>query len=197
LFIELTDHLRCPADHDEAFLVLIPISIENRRVVTGHLGCPVCERSFPIVEGVALFGRSGSGGGATPAAEPIDAEALAAFLGLEGPGGYVLMVGDVGRHAAALSALLPGIHFAVLNGPDGLIESAEVSLLVAPSAPIKRRSMRGVVLGGDSKAVGWQSEAARVLLPGLRAVGQGSVAVPDLETLASADGWWVARRSAN
>jgi hypothetical protein len=24
LFIELTDHLRCPNDHDESFLVLLP-----------------------------------------------------------------------------------------------------------------------------------------------------------------------------
>jgi hypothetical protein len=25
MFIELTDHFRCPADHDESFLVLLPI----------------------------------------------------------------------------------------------------------------------------------------------------------------------------
>jgi uncharacterized protein YbaR (Trm112 family) len=195
VFIELTDHLRCPADHDEAFLVLIPISIENRRVVAGHLGCPVCERSFPIIEGVAMFGRAGTSGGVAAGAEPIGAEALAAFLGLEGPGGYVLLVGDVARHVDGLSALLPGVHFAVLNGPDGLTESPAVSLLVAPSVPLKRRSMRGVVLGGDARALGWQSEAARVLLPGLRVVGQGEPAsLPEIDPMASAGGWWVGKR---
>lgn len=195
VFIELTDHLRCPADHEEAFLVLIPISIENRQVLAGHLGCPVCERSFPIIEGVAVFGRMGTSAEPAVGAEPIGAEALAAFLGLEGPGGYVLLVGDVAAHAHELASLVPGVHFAVVNGPEGVTESAAISLLVAPSVPLKSRSMRGVVLGGNARQVGWQSEAARVVLPGLRVVGQGEPAgLAELELLASAGGWWVGKR---
>ncbi len=42
MHIELTDLLRCPADHDEAFLVLLPDRMEGRRVLAGHLGCPMC-----------------------------------------------------------------------------------------------------------------------------------------------------------
>jgi len=175
--------------------VLIPISIENRQVVAGHLGCPVCERSFPIIDGLAVFGRMGPVATEPPKAEPVGAETLVAFLGLEGPGGYVLLVGDVGRHAAELAALLPGIHFVSLNGPEDLADGPGLSRLVAPSAPLKSRSMRGVVLGGDARRTGWQSEAARVVLPGLRVVGQGTPAsLPELEVLASAGGWWVARR---
>lgn len=196
MFIELTDHLRCPADHDEAFLVLMPIDLADRQVVSGHLGCPVCERTFPVIDGVAVFGSMGGqgGGGAEQSGSEVSADAIAAFLGLEGPGGYVLLVGDVGAQAPALSKLLPGVHFAVLNGPPDLADSVAVSRLVAPSVPLKTRSMRGVVLGADAPQLGWQSEAARVVLPGLRVVGQGTPAdLPELELLASAGGWWVAK----
>ena len=49
MFIELTDHLRCPADHDESFLVLLPLDLAGRDVVQGTLGCPVCQREYAIV----------------------------------------------------------------------------------------------------------------------------------------------------
>jgi len=57
--------------------------------------------------------------------------------------------------------------------------------------------MRGVVLGpGYAGDPHWVAEAARVLLPGLRVVGEG----PDpaggaLEVAASAEGVWVAVRA--
>ena len=54
MFIELTDHLRCPADHDEAFLVLLPDELDGRSVRTGTLGCPVCDRRFALRDGVLL-----------------------------------------------------------------------------------------------------------------------------------------------
>ena len=41
MFIELTDHLRCPADHEESYLVLLPDEIRERSVRAGRLGCPV------------------------------------------------------------------------------------------------------------------------------------------------------------
>ena len=79
MFIELTDHLRCPADHDEQFLVLIPELMDGRDVRQGSLGCPVCHRSFPIRDGVATFGRS-------PATDILStrltADAQAALAGL-------------------------------------------------------------------------------------------------------------------
>jgi uncharacterized protein YbaR (Trm112 family) len=195
VFIELTDHLRCPADHDEAFLVLIPVEVADRQVRSGHLGCPVCERSFPIVDGAAIFGGRGPEPTIASDAESVGAEGLAALLGLEGPGGYVLLIGDVGDYADTLATLLPGVHVAALNPSPAVTDSLAVSRLVAPSVPLKTRSMRGVILGGDARHLGWQSEAARVVLPGLRVVGQGTMAEGiGLEPLAAAGGWWVGRR---
>ena len=42
MFIELTDHLRCPEDHDEQFWCLLPDRLDGRSVKEGQLGCPVC-----------------------------------------------------------------------------------------------------------------------------------------------------------
>ena len=56
--------------------------------------------------------------------------------------------------------------------------------------------MRGVVLSGEfGSDPAWIREAARVLLPGLRVVGEG--ADPDsrlVDVIASAGGWWVGTR---
>ena len=53
--------------------------------------------------------------------------------------------------------------------------------------------MRGVVLGrGFADDPHWVSEAARVVLPGLRIVGEGKDPPDDLiELMASAEGVWV------
>ena len=50
MYIELTDHLRCPENHEERFLVLLPDRVEDRSVRTGQLGCPVCGRRTTNVE---------------------------------------------------------------------------------------------------------------------------------------------------
>jgi len=57
--------------------------------------------------------------------------------------------------------------------------------------------MRAVVLGAPFGAdPAWVAEAARVVLPGLRVVGQGAApTVAALDLLADAEGWWVAQRA--
>jgi uncharacterized protein YbaR (Trm112 family) len=196
VFIELTDQLRCPADHPESFLVLIPDEMERRRVVRGTLGCPVCHAEYRIEAGVADF--QGSAPPRRPAAAParrLDAGALLAFLALEGPGGYVGLVGEAGRYAGQLAELLPGVHLALVNPPAGIIASETSSVLRARRLPFKSRSLRGIVLGPPESAEGqWQADAVRAVLPGLRAVGDGAEPVLEgFELLGAAGGWWVGR----
>src|SRR5215203_2400803 len=93
MFIELTDHLRCPNDHDESFLVLLPDVIEGRSVQTGQLGCPICGRTFQLVDGVLDTGDSPPAGGIASA---LDAGTLTTLVGLHGQGGYLALVGAVG-----------------------------------------------------------------------------------------------------
>jgi hypothetical protein len=201
VFIELTDHLRCPAPHDEAFLVLVPYEMNGRAVWRGVLGCPICQREYRISQGVAVFelyGRTGHPAEVPPSDAPdrVDAGAIVAFLGLEGPGGYVGLFGSADRFAATLPAAVPGVHLVALNPREGMSGSETLSVLRGPNAPLKTGSLRGVVLGaGAAPDLQWQREAARVTLPGLRIVGEGgSPASTEVEVMGTADGWWVARR---
>jgi uncharacterized protein YbaR (Trm112 family) len=198
MFIELTDHLRCPRDHEQSFLVLVPDEMRGRQVVRGRLGCPVCQAEFPIVNGIAEFG----GQREARAPEPIragdpDPAAILAFLGIEGPGGYVALLGDAARFAVPLMDLLPGVHFVAVNPPSDSAPSERLSILRAPRLPLGRRAFRGVVVGRpEALDPTWRREALEALLPGLRAVGTG--AVPEaagFELLGQAGGWWVGRRT--
>lgn len=195
MFIELTDHLRCPADHDESFLVLLPDQVEGRSVQTGILGCPVCDRRFELHDGVL---DTGEGLSQAPDADPgkLTAEALAPLAGLSGPGGYLVLVG----HPAALwrdvAALVPGVALVAVNPPAEVVDEPGISVLRGARLTLKTNSMRGVVLGqpfGGDPA--WVREAARVVLPGLRVVGEGPDPDPEtIDLMASAGGVWVGTR---
>lgn len=176
MFIELTDMLRCPRDHEESYLVLVPERMDARRVVTGLLGCPVCQAEYPVREGVADFGGAppSSAGGAV-----ADAAALQAFLGLDGRGGYVVLAGSAAAAAHELAAAEAGVHVVAVNPPAGVPSGVMVSVLRAPDRlPFKTRHARGVVLGDDCSSAAWTAEGARVLLPGLRLVVLADVPVP-------------------
>ncbi|MGH7658925.1 MAG: hypothetical protein ACREL6_11885 [Gemmatimonadales bacterium] len=201
MFIELTDHLRCPADHEEQFLVLVPDVMEQRSVRSGRLGCPVCRLEFLIREGVAdlrlpdAVAASAEGTAPSPpGTPPPDGAGILALLGLSGPGGYVLLSGNAGAAAPELIVEEPGVHVVVLNPQKPLPDIAMLSVLRADRIPFKRRSLRGVMLGsgqgGDER---WIGEAVRTVLPGLRIAGAGAAPADDaLTILAVAGGWWVA-----
>ena len=195
MFIELTDHLRCPADHDEAFLVLLPDRVEGRSVRTGTLGCPICDRRFALQNGVLDTGDAPSPGtGASPG--ELTAEALAPLAGLNGPGGYLVLVGPPAALWSDLAALVPGVALVAVNPPTEVADEAGISVLRGGRLALKTSSMRGVVLGppyGGDPA--WVQEAARVVLPGLRVVGEGADPDPVLvDLMASAGGVWVGTR---
>jgi uncharacterized protein YbaR (Trm112 family) len=190
MFIELTDHLRCPQDHEESYLVLLPGRVEDRSVREGQLGCPVCGRTFALRDGVLDVG------GAPDLPEQDagpGANALTALVGLGGPGGYLVVVGGPGRDWRALAELNRGVGIVLVNPPADVPDEPGVSVLRGGRLPLKTRTMRGAVLGpgyGDDPE--WIHEAARVVLPGLRVVGQGPEPPADqIDLMASAGGMWV------
>jgi len=195
MFIELTDHLRCPADHDEAFLVLLPDRVEGRSVRSGTLGCPICDRRFTLREGVLDVGDAP----APAESEVIDRltpEALVPLVGLSGPGGYLTLVGPPAAGWREVAALVPGVALVAVNPPAQVADEAALSVIRGGRLPLKRNSMRGVVLGrpyGGDPA--WVAEASRVVLPGLRVVGSGGDPPADaIELMASAGGVWMGMR---
>jgi len=192
VFIELTDILRCPGDHAEGPLVLLPDGVADRQVVSGQLGCMDCGRIYPVVGGVAEFG--GAAGGVVPATR-IPGAAMAAFLGLAGPGGYVALVGGAGSEWQALTAEREAVHLVAVNPPDGMVAGRGVSVVRGGTIPIRSRHLRGVVLGaGFASDPHWIRESRRALLPGRHLVGESDAPPADgVEVLASADGVWVGR----
>lgn len=141
------------------------------------------------------------GASAAPAAagggtEPPPAEGLLAFLGLEGPGGYVALIGEAARQAGALGPLLPGVHLVLVNPPAGSLPAAGSSVIRSPAPPLKARSMRGVVLGEpEAGSEEWRRGAVGAALPGRHVVGTGPAPGPaEFELLGSAAGWWVGRQ---
>jgi len=190
MFIELTDHLRCPAEHAESYLILIPHQMEGRQVLRGTLGCPECQAEYPINQGVAELGEPPQQAGGVRWASPITADGLVALLGLEGPGGFLALTGPAGFLAGELAGALPGVHCVAINPPAELAPEVSVSVVRSARWPLKARSMRGVVIAGVGD-VAWRDAARRTVLPGLRVVGEGEPPAGDL--MASAGGWWVVR----
>ena len=190
MFIELTDHLRCPNEHDESFLVLLPGTVEERSVRTGDLGCPVCGRTFQLAAGVFDTGDA-------PATEVtagvLDADALTALVGLSGPGGYLTLVGASGALSSEVAERNSGVALVAVNPPATVGDSPGISVVRSGRLPLKTGSMRGVVLSRPfADDPHWIREAARVVLPGLRIVGEGKDPPPEIvELLASAEGVWV------
>ena len=190
MFIELTDLLRCPNPHDESFLVLLPDRMDGRSVRTGQLGCPVCGRTFDLTDGVF-----DAGGAPAASAENtgLGAENVSVLIGLSGPGGYLALVGPVASLWEDVARLNPGVALVAINPPEEVQDSAGISVVRGGMIPLKSRSVRGVVLGkpyADDPA--WIRDAARLVLPGLRVVGEGDQPPEDLiEVMASAGGVWV------
>ena len=191
MFIELTDHLRCPGPHPEAYLVLLPDRMEGRRVLEGSLGCPICARVIGIRASEVLFGEAPASLGPTG----LDPEGAHALMGIDGPGGFIALVGGATALAAGLAERLPGVHFALVNPPEHTPSSATQTVLRAPSMPLKRASMRSVILGPDIAGDPlWLAPAVATVLPGNRAVGEGPTPdLPNLEVLAEAGGLWTGR----
>ncbi len=193
MFIELTDHLRCPEEHEESYMVLLPDTVEQRSVRSGELGCPVCRHTIRIKDGILDVGGAP---GADPSHPTLDGSAVAALTGLGGPGGFLVLVGPVAGQWREVQAALGGVSMVGVNGPAALPDAPGLSILRGARLPLKSASMRGVVLSGTfGSDAAWVEEAVRVVLPGLRIVAEGPEPDPALvEVMASAGGWWVGTR---
>ena len=114
-------------------------------------------------------------------------------MGLGGPGGYLVLVGGPAEQWRDVATLIPGVGLVAVNPPGSVADEPGISVIRSGRLPLKAHSMRGVVLGapygGDAR---WVEEAARVLLPGLRVVGEGpDPSAETIDLMASADGVWV------
>ena len=196
MFIELAESLRCPVQHEDAHLVLATGAMRGRAVMFGTLGCTACQAEYAIADGIAQLGPPPRRPART-AALP-DAATVRALVGLESPGGYVVLVGSAGELAESLAPLMTGVHFAVVNlaGASGVspVRSLLTSTRTIPLVTVAR----GVVLGGEYADARWLGEAARVVLRGQRVVvlrDTVDAAPPTLAPMAAGQGMWVGRKT--
>jgi uncharacterized protein YbaR (Trm112 family) len=190
MFIELTDHLRCPTDHEESYLVLLPDRMEDRSVREGRLGCPVCGRTYSLAEGVLDLGGEVP---EPPESTLLEPEPLTALVGLSGPGGSLVLVGRPAARWREVAELNPGVGLVAVNPGPEVVDAPGISVLRSGSLPLKSRSMRGVVLGSPyGSDPRWVAAGARVVLPGLRVAGEGRLpeSAP-IDLMATAGGVWV------
>lgn len=196
MFIELTEFLRCPEDHDDAFCIVLPDEMAGRTIMRGVIGCPVCRREYPIRDGVAEFGGQPPAVPAAPAAL-LDPDIVAALLGLTNPGGFVILMGSAAAVAPALVERIGGVHFVGMNAPDGTEVSPALTLLNHQrKIPLRSAVARGVVVPAEMAQAAWLGEGARVLLRGQRVVvAREDVVVPGLEPVAAGRGLWVGQKN--
>ncbi|HST59710.1 MAG TPA: hypothetical protein VLK84_13495 [Longimicrobium sp.] len=200
MHILLTDALTCPRCGPDFGLILLAERTEERRVVSGHLGCPNCRSQFPIRDRMAdlRLGASASSASADPSASAGPAESvdsarggegdgeaavrLAALMGLAGASGMALIAGPGARHASAVSALVPELEAIAVSESADSMDSADAgdSADGADSAGVSRvlASGAGLPFRGGLRAAALTGgaddarlrEALRVLAPGARLV---------------------------
>ncbi len=198
MFIDLTEFLRCPADHEQQSLcVLVPDRVLDRTVHSGFIGCPMCRREYRIVDGAVLFDDPSTGDASLVAASSRpDPETIQAVMGLTGPGGYVVLVGSAARHAEPLTRLLDGVHLVVVNPSEQTSASTGSVLYCREGIPLRDDVARSVVLGTEYAGTFWLREAVRVLLKGLRLVVlSAESSVEGVEQMAVGEGVWVGRKA--
>lgn len=147
MFIDLLDALRCPADHDETWLVARIDKMAGRYIAEGSLGCPVCRREYAIRKFVTYFTESFA---ASAPVEPVVLTTddrltrVAALLDLGAPGGFVGLAGNAAEVAIAL-ALAFDVQTVLLNPPFAVEPSEGCSVVrCGGRAPLAAGSLRAL-----------------------------------------------------
>lgn len=196
MHLELVQALRCPADHESAWLVARTDRLEARHIIAGLLGCPVCGEEYLIAGGVLRFGAAvddGSSGDLGPDA----AVRAAALLNLTTPNGTVLLAGAWARHAVDVAALADGVQVIALDAPDEAPPAGMGVSRVDAGAllPLGAGVARGIALDAGHATARTLRQAADALGAAGRLVAPVSAPIPvPLIELARDDRWWVAER---
>jgi uncharacterized protein YbaR (Trm112 family) len=200
VFVEIVDALRCPRDHEESWLVLAAQRTEERHVLEGTLGCPVCRAEYPIHDGIADFTdpattRAPAGALQTPYTLPPAAH-LAAMLNLGDALGFAVLTGAWGTCATELIETIDAPPLLLVDPPAGVVMGHGLSGLVAGAKlPLATGAARAVATDATDPAR--VANAVRVARVGGRIVAPAASRVPDaVRELARDDTVWVGERLA-
>jgi hypothetical protein len=198
MHIELVANLRCTRPHENTWLVARADNMAGRHIVTGLLGCPVCQAEYPIVGGVALLGELEKR--TVPAFAALPAHAalrLAALMDLTSEGGMVLLAGEWVATASELAEVADGVAIIAIESAAPPELDERISYLTAgEELPLQPGSARGIALGSGTAASAERLESAvRALRAGGRLIAPASFPLPsELRELGRDDRDWVAER---
>jgi len=200
MFVEIVDALRCPRDHEESWLVLAAQRTDERHVLEGTLGCPVCRAEYPIHDGIADFIVSTDTTGARAATGALHtlppADHLAAMLDLGDALGFAVLIGAWGTRAEALIETIDAPPLLLVQPPAGVAMGHGLSGIHAGTKlPLATGAARAVAT--DSAEPALVAEATRIARVGARIVAPAAARVPDgVRELVRDDVLWVAERTA-
>ena len=144
---DLLDALRCPALHEESWLVAMVQRADGPILIEAELACPLCGAEYRVQQGEAWF-RADSGSiehrSVSAAPARADVERLAAQLGVMGGLAPVLLSGRYASMAA---------DYATLTGaPVVIITAAADETFTEHPAVSVLRIDRGLPLGASTLA---------------------------------------------
>ena len=166
MHIEFIDLLRCPKTHEDSWLVAAFYKLDERVVVEGKLGCPVCGAEYLIRDGIAIFDEADVLS-RTPNKTDADSEAtlISAVLDLARPGMLVLLAGEWARESEKV-AEMTGARIIALNSSSPTHESDAVAEVRAGlPVPLAGRSLDGIAVDAAHATPAMLAEAARLLRP--------------------------------
>jgi len=197
MFVEIVDALRCPRDHEESWLVLAAQRTEERHVLEGTLGCPVCRAEYLIHDGIADFTESPQARVTSDALHPLPpADHLAAMLNLGDALGFAVLIGAWGTRAGALIETVDAPPLLLVEPPAGVEMGHGLSgIRASTKLPLATGAARAVAT--DSADPARVAEATRIARAGARIVAPAAARVPEgVRELARDDAVWVAERLA-
>jgi uncharacterized protein YbaR (Trm112 family) len=178
LFIEVIDSLRCPREHNETWLVAAFNRMSGRFVVEGTLGCPECNASYPIENGIAdlRIDRYFTARVDVPRTPP-DPELVmrtAAYLNLVNQAGTVIVTGGYNNAAPGI-AEMTGYRTIAIDPWPWLDDTEIVSSILADARlPFATSSIDGIALHDEK----FMHDVARVLKPGARLIAPSASDLP-------------------
>jgi uncharacterized protein YbaR (Trm112 family) len=183
MHLDVIPTLRCPREHEESGLVLVADETRGRHVVSGVLGCPVCEAEYPVRGGVAYFVVPGHSIASHRNDEVIR---TAAMLGLTEPGGVIMLAGQWAAIADAIGEIAEALVL-VVNPPSIANHAERVSVLYAGALlPIAPRALRAAAIDTPTEGI------AAVIAAKGRLVATAALGVPPgVDELARDADYWV------
>jgi len=205
MYIDLVESLRCPRPHEKSALVGVFAHVDERDVVDGVLGCPVCRAEFAIRDGVVWFvDPDPRGEGVIQAADEAQAIRIAAFLDLTEPSGFAILHGRWAAHAPIINGLSP-IHLVLIDPPGELGRASGFTVIRTDGAvPLAGRSAAAAAIdwpdppeADRERALATTAGLAAAVRPGGRLMAPALAPVPENAHELTRDPFvWVAERGA-